>query len=1019
MVFRRGNKSNKVPNVKLRPAQPQAAKRPQPEPGYSVDSGFDSNQDSTQSFIDVCPRPFKSVVICATGISDKTTLFKQAIELGAQPLNDLTDKVTHLLATEPGSAKYKCALECRIPVMHPDWITESYKIWLRGDDVNLEESVRDYRLPVFEGVVLCVSGIEDVAKRTEINRIVTTQGGSYVKNIERPVRVTHLICAPGADEPSEKMLYAAKFNARKEADICIVWEQWFWDCVRVQGMVDEARYDVSRPPPAPLPEPEAEPPRAEPVPADGGPAHGARAADGLDGDADDDEPARALKRVPAVTLQIWQSMLQPRGFALQAGRLVRSPSRSQAAPLPASPVRPHASTARADSDAAERDGARESGERPSVLRGLSKSASFAPAPRDASTPRPFARASSNIFAAPPDVTVLAQGGADLPVASSSRVASEPVGDDGPVEVAVEGEGEAGEGEAGIFAGKTFRTLGEARSAPVRQALEAAGGRVVREDEDEEVDFVIVRLVSGSKLYREEHDPVERAKYRTECWLERCLFEERICPPEDHVSFTPIPVPIPIDGTEHISLSFSGLDESEACWVRRLARALGMALAPAFSRRTTHLLCPARTGAKFDKAREWAVPVVDMAWLAGVARTGAVPPWARRRVSAGDVSREGSAARAPARKQKGKGKERAPPGEAGLVDITNGRSSFGFGVTSWQADEGDEAPPAAVQDASRAPSPPPPPSPRRQSSPLGSADYTDAHFGDPVGLLDESVTEPEVEPHLIPGLDAEPGAMDASRAPSETRSLADLREDMLHTTIASSRSPSPLKVPTPFRSPARRRVADAFAGELGVVDADGTAREPRTPSRVSRAESDELQARLASLLGKRPAEDVPPDAAGDADADGPAVKRRARALSAAKSKDAHAYQHFFERSTSGTSIVLDDAPLPTPRELDLDAALDDPVRRQPSPGPARRARTPSAAGGGVAYVDPAQQQHRARLMSLLGPEAAGGAAAPPPEDDWSALLMDAAQDAEKGRGAKRKEDVPEPKRRPRRSAARRR
>ena len=30
-----------------------------------------------------------------------------AIELGAQPLNDLTDKVTHLLATEPGSAKYK------------------------------------------------------------------------------------------------------------------------------------------------------------------------------------------------------------------------------------------------------------------------------------------------------------------------------------------------------------------------------------------------------------------------------------------------------------------------------------------------------------------------------------------------------------------------------------------------------------------------------------------------------------------------------------------------------------------------------------------------------------------------------------------------------------------------------------------------------------------------------------------------------------------------------------------------
>lgn len=42
-----------------------------------------------------------------TSLSAETTLFKQAIELGAQPLNDLTDKVTHLIALEPGSAKYK------------------------------------------------------------------------------------------------------------------------------------------------------------------------------------------------------------------------------------------------------------------------------------------------------------------------------------------------------------------------------------------------------------------------------------------------------------------------------------------------------------------------------------------------------------------------------------------------------------------------------------------------------------------------------------------------------------------------------------------------------------------------------------------------------------------------------------------------------------------------------------------------------------------------------------------------
>lgn len=55
------------------------------------------------------------------------------------------------------------------------------------------------------------------------------------------------------------------------------------------------------------------------------------------------------------------------------------------------------------------------------------------------------------------------------------------------------------------------------------------------------------MCSGSKLFRDELDPHERAKYRTECWLERCIFEERICSPDEHVSFAPIPVPTPVDG----------------------------------------------------------------------------------------------------------------------------------------------------------------------------------------------------------------------------------------------------------------------------------------------------------------------------------------------------------------------------------------------------------------------------------------------------------------------------------------
>jgi len=82
-------------------------------------------------------------------------------------------------------------------------------------------------------VVLCLSGITDLDRRVEINRLVTHHGGTYVKNLERPVKVTHLLCS--GDEETEKMRYAEKFNNHKEAIIRLVWEEWFWDSLDFGG----------------------------------------------------------------------------------------------------------------------------------------------------------------------------------------------------------------------------------------------------------------------------------------------------------------------------------------------------------------------------------------------------------------------------------------------------------------------------------------------------------------------------------------------------------------------------------------------------------------------------------------------------------------------------------------------------------------------------------------------------------------------------------------------------------------
>jgi DNA replication regulator DPB11 len=131
----------------------------------------------------------------------------------------------------------------------------------------------------------------------------------------------------------------------------------------------------------------------------------------------------------------------------------------------------------------------------------------------------------------------------------------------------------------------------------------------------------MRTHSESAIFQAERDPALRAKYRTECWLERCVFSSTLIPADAHPSFSPLPCAAVGGG---VVLSLSGLEPGELCWTRRLARALGLTVAPNFSRRTHFLLCPAGAGTKFEKAREWGVPVVGVAWLAELTRTGEMP-----------------------------------------------------------------------------------------------------------------------------------------------------------------------------------------------------------------------------------------------------------------------------------------------------------------------------------------------------------------------------------------------------------
>jgi len=185
---------------------------------------------------------------------------------------------------------------------------------------------------------------------------------------------------------------------------------------------------------------------------------------------DEEEPA-SLARAPvrAVTLQLWGSLLRPRGFEIDAGgnKLVRSPSKSQSlADLPTSPTR---LPARLVPDVRATDGEKEKDPqgKHSVISSFRRADSFA-VPKELVTRQPFRRTQ----------TIAAPGPHD---AEGSGTSHRPLG-----------EGSA-MGMATLFAGYHFCLLGEAKCTNVRTAIENGGG-IVTDDDTDDVDFIVVRLI---------------------------------------------------------------------------------------------------------------------------------------------------------------------------------------------------------------------------------------------------------------------------------------------------------------------------------------------------------------------------------------------------------------------------------------------------------------------------------------------------------------------------------------------
>ncbi|KZT57908.1 hypothetical protein CALCODRAFT_469090 [Calocera cornea HHB12733] len=613
--MRRGHGSTKVPNVKLRPPPlKEKVKRRAVEDDDSMDVDEGPSRPSAYKDYSKGAKPFANVILCSTGIKDKVTLFKRATELGAVCQHDLTSDITHLVATETGSAKYNCAIENGMMVMLPEWVDETYKLWLAGEDIDFGESVRLYRLPFLSGFNICLTGDIDADERRETSRLMGVHGGVYSSSLTK--QCTHLLVSGhsyDAVKTTEKVKFALRVNKEGKARMHVLWLEWLSDCIAVSGKLDENSYRIE------LDRPQ---PRVPPV------TH--HQLTPLNSTSSTSTSQTALPRPPppAITVDVSKD-LPELGFAPSMSQLQRNNQQLalwqqlRQANLPGS---------------SQSNSQKKRSKIFIDLPPLDEVMNAAPSPIDLCGAPAIRLTTPIVDESKSILSRLALSKASsfnhtLDSASKLRAApfNHPAVEVGP-------STQTPQRKKAIFEGMTFCLIGDAKTAVLEGAIQSSGGIVLNRDsqsseEGDDPAWFIVRLNTGARHLPKGTSSRNLAKYVTECWVEECLHEERVCDPGEHVTFRPILVSTPIPHLRQLRLHISGLEEGNSLYTQRLARTLGAQVAVVFSKKsTTHLICAAPSGVKYDHAVQWGIPTLRPDWLYDMARTGCIPEVSRYDVS---------------------------------------------------------------------------------------------------------------------------------------------------------------------------------------------------------------------------------------------------------------------------------------------------------------------------------------------------------------------------------------------------
>ncbi|KAI7819092.1 hypothetical protein BC939DRAFT_506054 [Gamsiella multidivaricata] len=201
----------------------QVAKMPSPTPESQGGSLSASNQ------------PLLRAVISYTGltIKEREVVNKKVREMGGQVNVDLTEDITHLIASRVGSDKYRVAFGLRIPVLEPGWLDFLYNQWCKGQTSDLKQAIEDFAMGPLKGCSICVTGLP-LDQRQAIQRDTIQYGGKYTSDLLKSV-TTHLICGHPSGE---------KYTSALQWGVKCVSLRWLKDTMARLELVDETKYAI-------------------------------------------------------------------------------------------------------------------------------------------------------------------------------------------------------------------------------------------------------------------------------------------------------------------------------------------------------------------------------------------------------------------------------------------------------------------------------------------------------------------------------------------------------------------------------------------------------------------------------------------------------------------------------------------------------------------------------------------------------------------------------------------------------